>query len=146
MGAAASIDGRAYVVGGCDRSWHEHGSLERFDPKVACWEVLASLAVPRWGLGAAALNSRLYALGGSEGALSIGACIGACERYCPEGAQGSPTSPRGSIGNWSFIGCLRLPRRLFGASATAGHRFRMDAGVLSYCVIPPRAEDLFCGL
>jgi len=113
--AAAAIRERAYVVGGCDCSGHELSSLERLDPHTGAWEMLASLAVPRWGLGAVGCAGRIYALGGSGCAED--ASIGACERYFPVECVLSH-SPRGEAGHWSFIGCLHVPRRLFGAAAS----------------------------
>mmetsp|Transcript_55867 Transcript_55867/g.173190 ORF Transcript_55867/g.173190 Transcript_55867/m.173190 type:complete len:273 (+) Transcript_55867:404-1222(+) len=113
--AAAAWGGRAFALGGCDASGHELCSLECFDPQVGAWQPLASMVVSRWGLGAAACAGRLYALGGTEG--MEGASIGACERYCLERAEGSGTKVA-AVGSWSFVGCLRQPRRLFGAAVS----------------------------
>uniref|UniRef100_A0A7S1M776 Galactose oxidase n=1 Tax=Alexandrium catenella TaxID=2925 RepID=A0A7S1M776_ALECA len=113
--AAATAGGLAFALGGCDASGQELCSLECFDPQVGAWRLLGPMAVSRWGLGAVVSGHRLYALGGTEGI--EGASIGACERYClPHGdGQGSPHS---SAAHWSFVGCLRLPRRLFGAAVS----------------------------
>jgi len=146
--AAAAVGGMAYVVGGCDLCGRDLGSLECFDPDVGQWEILTSLAVPRWGLAAAACGGRLYALGGGDCAeedACIGACERftppsrraqgsprISPRPSPRFAGGAPSwggAPPGTAivtgsnsaaiaGNWAFVGCLRLPRRLFGAAST----------------------------
>uniref|UniRef100_A0A7S0ALV0 Uncharacterized protein n=1 Tax=Pyrodinium bahamense TaxID=73915 RepID=A0A7S0ALV0_9DINO len=113
--AAAAVGGRAYALGGCDAAGRELCSLERLNPQVGVWEAMPPMAVPRWGLGAASCGGRLFALGGTD--RMEGSSIGACERFWPERAD-SPTVLRGGAGSWSFIGCLRLPRRLFGAASS----------------------------
>lgn len=101
--AVASVGARVFAVGGCDAAGRELSSMESFDVLAAAWEELKPLVVPRWGLGAVACSGRLYAIGGSGCAED--ACVGACERFGDAAARGS----------WSFVGCLRLPRRFFGA-------------------------------
>lgn len=116
--ATAALGCCVYAAGGRDAAGHDLCSLERLDPRVAAWEFLAPLTVPRWGLGAAACGHRLYALGGTSGIED--ASVGACERYTPEqtSAERTPRGGRGGTENWAFVGCLRLPRRLFGAASS----------------------------
>lgn len=115
LAAAATASGCVMAVGGRDGQGRELCSLEVLDLGAAAWHAVAPLAVPRWGLGAAACCGRLYALGGTKRAED--ACIGACEGYAPKGhAPGQPSSARG--GSWAFIACLQMPRRLLGACAT----------------------------
>eukprot|EP00927_Polykrikos_kofoidii_P022712 TRINITY_DN21129_c0_g1_i1.p1 TRINITY_DN21129_c0_g1~~TRINITY_DN21129_c0_g1_i1.p1 ORF type:complete len:414 (-),score=78.31 TRINITY_DN21129_c0_g1_i1:62-1303(-) len=116
--AATVLANKAYAVGGCDARGRQLASLERFDPRQGFWEEVEPLVVPRWGLGAVSYNKCLYALGGVD--FSHDVSIGACERYTPEGVLSQVShSPRTS-GQWSFVGCLQLPRRLFGAAVTCG--------------------------
>lgn len=115
--AAATVGGCAYALGGRDAAGRELCSLERLRPDSSAWEALAPLAVSRWGLGAAACQRKLYALGGLHSAED--ASVGACERFCPgPGAAKGSATPRGGAESWAFVGCLQLPRRLFGAASS----------------------------
>ncbi|CAE8663820.1 unnamed protein product [Polarella glacialis] len=131
--AVSALGDYIYVVGGRDRRGQELSSVERLDPSVNLWEVLAPLAVARWGLGAVSCCDRLLALGGSS--CTDDASIGACERYWPQSNDDSVHPPQRSSstwsvesfptlygseieGNWSFISCIRIPRRLFGAASS----------------------------
>ena len=57
------LDGKLYAVGG-----HGGGhlsSVERYDPGRDAWEAVAPLTLARFGAGVAALEGKLYAVGGS---------------------------------------------------------------------------------
>jgi N-acetylneuraminic acid mutarotase len=68
-GAAADVlGGQIYVVGGslqCPAtSVIVSAELQAYDPTVDSWTVLAPMLTPRWDLAAAAVNGKLYAIGG----------------------------------------------------------------------------------
>jgi len=95
-GCATAVlpDGRLLVVGGYDERGIVTGvlgSCEAFDPARQAWDPrLANLQRPRWGHGCAALNGRVFAVGGC--ALRHGDLPGeemmetlrSCEVYDPE--------------------------------------------------------------
>jgi N-acetylneuraminic acid mutarotase len=60
--AAATIDGRIYVVGG--RGGPDLPYLDRYDPASNMWEVLESMPTARSGLAAAVVDDRLVVIGG----------------------------------------------------------------------------------
>ena len=72
--AVAVIDGKVYVVGGRQFSKNPDGSarqvnvpnLEVYDSKLDRWETRASMPKAAGGLGATAMNGKLYVFGGEQ--------------------------------------------------------------------------------
>ena len=72
--AAAVINGLIYVVGGRDNQALDNGdqrivnlpALEVYDPKTNRWETRAPMPQGQGGLGAAAVDGKLYVFGGEE--------------------------------------------------------------------------------
>jgi hypothetical protein len=64
--AAATVDGRLYVVGGYSNGT-PRGDLYRADSTRGGWERLAPMHHPRGALALVALGSTLYAMGGAAG-------------------------------------------------------------------------------
>lgn len=71
--ASAVIDGRIYVVGGRQFIGRQGSAanvnlatLEVFDPATGFWSVLAPMPQAAGGLGAAALDGKLYVFGGEQ--------------------------------------------------------------------------------
>ncbi|RMH34249.1 MAG: hypothetical protein D6690_10930 [Nitrospirae bacterium] len=66
-----AYEDRLYVVGGFTRSflsvWHPVSTVYRFDPSTEKWSELPPMPTARGALGVAALNGRLYAIGGFDG-------------------------------------------------------------------------------
>ena len=58
-----ALDGKIYFVGGANDSG-EKNIAERYDPTTNQWETLATMTSARYGVAAAVLNGRLYAIGG----------------------------------------------------------------------------------
>lgn len=66
--AAAVFEGKIYVMGGEGNPNTDSGvwdDVEVYDPATNTWQILAPMAVPRHGMGAAALGSRIYVPGGA---------------------------------------------------------------------------------
>ena len=66
--ANAVIDGQVYVVGGSRLCPHilidPSAALEAYSPSLNVWTVLPAMATRRWDLAAAAVNGKIYAMGG----------------------------------------------------------------------------------
>lgn len=66
--AAAVLNGRIFVLGGegnrAEGSAGVFPEVEAYDPASDTWEVLEPMALPRHGMGAAALGGRIYVPGG----------------------------------------------------------------------------------
>ena len=60
--SVAVLDGNLYAVGGYNGDYFS--SVERYDPALDAWEAVAPLTLARFGAGAAALEGKLYAVGG----------------------------------------------------------------------------------
>ena len=58
------LDGKLYAVGGFNGDDGNLSSVERYDPAVGAWEAVAPMALARFGAGVAALEGKLYAVGG----------------------------------------------------------------------------------
>jgi len=57
------LDGKLYAVGGFNGDDFLN-SVERHDPAANAWEAVAPLTLARFGAGVAALEGKLYAVGG----------------------------------------------------------------------------------
>lgn len=69
--ASAVVDGKLYAVGGLGEKEkggeNPLGTLERYDPAADRWESLPLMPTPRSRLAAAALDGKVYAVGGYDG-------------------------------------------------------------------------------
>lgn len=66
---ATAIDGKLYAVGGVTREGSNDlpiSLVHRYDPEANAWTALAPLPTARYGHGAAAVDGKLYILGGGE--------------------------------------------------------------------------------
>jgi len=77
-----SVADLVYVCGGFDGSVR-HTSMERYDPTIDQWTMLASMSTGREGAGLVVANDQLYCVGGYDG-LSL---LNSAERYDPNTAQ-----------------------------------------------------------
>jgi len=70
---AAAVNGKVYAIGGSDDTNDPESlalnSVEEYDPVGNTWTTFYSMPTARCGLAAAAVNSRVYALGGIDGSL-----------------------------------------------------------------------------
>ena len=62
--AAVSVGSSIYAVGGCSCAGAILSTMERLDPRMRSWAVLAPLPVARESLAMATINEDIYALGG----------------------------------------------------------------------------------
>jgi len=73
--SAAAVNGRICVVGGAGGLGHLEGCIEVaecFDPDRCLWEALPSMSQARRGLALLAVDSLLFAFGGSDGEQTLG--------------------------------------------------------------------------
>jgi N-acetylneuraminic acid mutarotase len=83
LGAAATIGGKIYMVGGGNYSCGVNSALQAYDPVANAWTNLANMPTARYEFGATDLNGQLYAIGGNPGCGSAGSAIRAVEAYDP---------------------------------------------------------------
>src|SRR5437016_656238 len=65
LGAAATVSGKVYMVGGGNYSCGVTSALQAYDPAANAWTNLANMPTPRYEFGAAELNGQFYAVGGN---------------------------------------------------------------------------------
>jgi len=82
-----------YVCGGFDGSVR-HTSMERYDPTIDQWTMLASMSTGREGAGLVVANDMLYCIGGYDG-LNL---LNSAERYDP------------NTGQWTLIASMSTRR------------------------------------
>jgi len=75
LGAAATVGGKVYMVGGGNYSCGVNSTLQAYDPVANAWTNLANMPTARYELGATELNGQLYAVGGNPGCGSPGSAI-----------------------------------------------------------------------
>jgi N-acetylneuraminic acid mutarotase len=66
---SAVVNGKIYVIGGGEAVWWDtplHASVAIYDPSKDQWSTGADMPTPRSGLGVAAVNGLIYAVGGSN--------------------------------------------------------------------------------
>jgi N-acetylneuraminic acid mutarotase len=82
---SAVVNGKIYVIGGGDAVWWDtplHASVAIYDPSTDQWSTGADMPTPRSGLGVAAVNGLIYAVGGSNYDLDL-ISTNIVERYDP---------------------------------------------------------------
>merc|ERR1712066_72395 len=102
--AGAFVGGVLYTCGGIDENEHILSSVERFDPAVGAWGVVASMTVPRAGCAAVAVRGKLWVAGGKSG---VNHRLNLLEEFDP------------SIGHWQPLLPMELKR--VGASVVTLH-------------------------
>jgi len=103
--AAAALQGKLYVLGGCN-GWDDDekctnltASVATFEPASSKWTDVEPMPTPRWGLGAAVWNDKLFAVGGEAADLSRLAVV---EEFDPQ------------TGRWRAVASMPEPRAWFG--------------------------------
>jgi N-acetylneuraminic acid mutarotase len=66
-------------MGGMDGQKRLSSVVERYDPAKNAWEAVAPMSMARYGLAAAAVDGKLYAMGGYDGQNRLSSV----ERYDP---------------------------------------------------------------
>ena len=77
--AAATVDGKLYVMGGYDDDGDALSSVERYDPAKNAWEAVAPMSTARDNSAAAAVDGKLYVMGGYDDSDALSSV----ERYDP---------------------------------------------------------------
>jgi len=111
--AALSLDGILYIFGGAHQNGYPLALCERFYPERQEWEPLPCMNCARHGCAAARSSRMLYVFGGGSTELL---CV---VEYLDVDAR-----------TWGRIAPMPLPRKCFGAVATAG-RLYVFGGVTS---------------
>jgi N-acetylneuraminic acid mutarotase len=111
--AAASINGKLYVVGGITQAVTNNprnAVLQVYDPATNAWATKASMPTARAGAEAVAINGQLYVVGGTTDNTSSG-YTGTLEVYDP------------ATDTWSSKAPMPTPRQVFAATAVNGQLF-----------------------
>ena len=88
--AATGPDGRVYVLGGSDATFHLTGTLQVYDPATGRWTVQRSSERHRVNAGVAfGADGRLYAVGGTKSGVQRLASV---ERYDPHSNTFAPAA------------------------------------------------------
>lgn len=123
--AAAALDGRLHLVGGWNYSNTASASVTGhsvFDPATQRWSGAASLAVARNAAAAAAVDGRLYVVGGRSPGIRAGdqQSLAGMEIYSPEADQWADAAPMPTAR--SSLAVVALAGRLyaFGGESTPG--------------------------
>ena len=95
MGAAATVDGVIYVMGGKGGTAETRrlGSMECFDPSLGLWSPVAAMGTARYGHAAAVLDGKIYVAGG-WGATEE--AVRSVECYDPSSDEWNPVAPMGT--------------------------------------------------
>jgi len=91
MGGSAVVKGKIYVIGGSDRVYWTVtpiAAVAIYDPKTDTWTQGADMPTPRIGLGVAAVDGFIYAVGGSNQTIGVFSSS-IVERYDPATNQWS---------------------------------------------------------
>jgi N-acetylneuraminic acid mutarotase len=100
MGEGDSI----YVIGGRDSPGNRYATNYKYDAFTDTWTTETSMSTPRAHLGCAAVNGKIYAIGGWVGA----AATGVVEEYDP------------ATDIWTMKSPMPTPRYTFGIASVAG--------------------------
>lgn len=127
---SAVVNGKIYVIGGGDAVWWASDPIAPvaiYDPATDTWSEGADMPTPRKGLGVAAVDGLIYAIGGSNHELGIFAS-GIVEAYDPVADK------------WSSLASLPADRNFLSAAALKGKLYAMggliDSGDLPGANLP----------
>ncbi len=108
-GAAATVDGRVYSIGGfLGTSFSPTSEVFRLDPQQGGWDTVAPLPAPRGALAAAVIDGRIYAAGGNGPG---GGDTASLFRYHPATDQ------------WETLAPMPTPRNHHAAAAIDGRLY-----------------------
>eukprot|EP00929_Paragymnodinium_shiwhaense_P036521 TRINITY_DN19564_c0_g2_i2.p1 TRINITY_DN19564_c0_g2~~TRINITY_DN19564_c0_g2_i2.p1 ORF type:complete len:452 (-),score=98.79 TRINITY_DN19564_c0_g2_i2:109-1464(-) len=96
-----------YVVGGKDDTAPALASAERYSFRTELWEPLPPMRAARYGCAAAALEGKLYVVGGHDGRL----VLAAAERFDP------------LTGKWEYVPNMPTARSRCAANSVRGHLY-----------------------
>ena len=117
----AAVDGKIYVVGGFTKSFRERGPVEslwQYDPATDRWERRAPLPTPRGALAVAALDGKIYAMGGERFSAA-----GSKEKYEPV-ADVAVYDPKANA--WEVLPPMRQKRDHLVAAAIGGRIYAVS--------------------
>ena len=98
-GAAATVGGKIYMVGGGTYSCGVNSLLQAYDPATNVWLSLSNMPTARYEFGAAELNGLVYAVAGNPGCGSPGTAKREVEAYNPVSNSWS-TNALFPVGSW----------------------------------------------
>jgi N-acetylneuraminic acid mutarotase len=127
--AAAAVDGNLYAVGGRSNRSLALGDVERYDPRAATWERVASLPLGSGGLEAVAWDGRLIVLGGGDD--KIGGWV------TPATWSLDPETER-----WTRLGDMIVPRHGFGATIADGRLYALGGAPCARYGQTPAVESM----
>jgi len=110
-GAACTIGGIVYVVGGDDGA-DVTGRLDAYDPATNMWTSLPSMPTARWGVACAAWGGKLYVFGGQNDAWGI---LNTVEAYDT------------TLGTWATKSSIPQPVR-YAVAAELGGKIYLAGG------------------
>jgi N-acetylneuraminic acid mutarotase len=99
LGAAATVAGRVYMVGGGNYSCGVTSALQAYETVANSWTNLPNMPTARYEFGATELNGQFYAIAGNQGCGSAGNAIRAVEAFDPSANAWSSKAPLPS-GSW----------------------------------------------
>ena len=99
LGAAATVAGKVYMVGGGNYSCGVTPALQAYDPVANSWTNLPNMPTARYEFGATELDGQLYAIAGNPGCGSAAGAIRAVEVFDPLANSWSTRAPLPS-GSW----------------------------------------------
>ncbi len=115
--AAVSVDGRLFVLGGFTPSlttlWNPVATLLEYLPAENRWLARQPMPTPRGALAAAALNGKIFAIGGYDGQRSLGVV----EVYYPD------------TDSWQPAAALAVPRDHLAAAEADGQVYAIGGRV-----------------
>jgi len=125
IGAAATVGGKVYMVGGGTWSCGVNSILQVYGSTANVWTNLPSMPTARYEFAAAELNGQLYAVGGNPGCGSPGQAFKAVEAYDPV------------ANSWSTKATLPSASWGLGAASVNGKLYVVDGfNNNTYCYDP----------
>ena len=116
MHGCVALNGKLYAGGGYGATGHQQlntaatsSSVEVYNPQTDGWQALAKMTTKRCELGLAAIDGKIYAIGGWSG----GSTVDSVEAYDPQ------------LGSWAPVASMSAKRRLHASVVLDGKIYTM---------------------